>query len=172
MFNTTLLHEIIAKKTHYDVIIGGSTLPADFEKGCVIINLINSTPLTQSFKDFSSIQTKDNTSTIKSTNLVRNNYQLDLYRINPRNFEYLDIEVQAQRLREYLNSYDVADYMEKIGADILPVTSQITFLSEFNEQKKLINRAFFEIAVVFTIQGEQNINIFDKITLENKLIGG
>lgn len=172
MFNTTLLHEIIAKKTHYDVIIGGSTLPADFEKGCVIINLINSTPLTQSFKDFSSIQTKDDTSTIKSTNLVRNNYQLDLYRSNPRNLEYLDIEVQAQRLREYLNSYDVADYMEKIGADILPVTSQITFLSEFNEQKKLINRAFFEIAVVFTIQGEQNTNIFDKIALENKLIGG
>ena len=172
MFNTTFLHEIIAKKTPYDVIIGGSYLPADFEKGCVIINLINSQAITQSFKDFSKIETKDNTSTIKSTNLVKNNYQLDLYRSNPRNFEYLDIEVQAQRLREYLNSYDVADYMAKIGADILPVTSQITFLSEFNEQKKLINRAFFEIAVVFTIQGEQNTNIFDKITIENKLTGG
>lgn len=172
MFNTTLLHEIIAKKTHYDVIIGGSDLPANFDKGCVIINLINSTPLTQSFKDFSSIQTKDNISTIKSTNLVRNNYQLDLYRSNPRNFEYLDVEIQAQRLREYLNSYDVADYMEKIGAEILPTISQITFLTDFNEQKKLINRAFFEIAVVFTIEGEQNTNIFDKITLENTLIGG
>ena len=172
MFNTTLLHEIIAKKTPYDVIIGGSTLPADFEKGCVIINLINSQALTHSFKDFSKIETKDNTSTIKSTNLARNNYQLDLYRSNPRNFEYLDIEIQAQRLREYLNSYEVAEYLDTHGADILPVTSQITFLSEFNEQKKLINRAFFEIAVVFTIQGEQDISIFDKITIENKLTGG
>ena len=172
MFNTTFLHEIIAKKTPYDVIIGGSYLPADFDKGCVIITLINSQVLTQSYKDFSKITTQDDTHTIQSSTLVQNNYQLDLYRSNPRNFEYLDIEVQAQRLREYLKSYDVADYMENIGAEILPTISQITFLTDFNEQKKLINRAFFEVSIIFDVINKQDVNIFDKITLENTLIGG
>ena len=172
MFNTTFLHEIIAKKTPYDVIIGGSYLPADFDKGCVIITLINSQVLTQSYKDFSKITTQDDTHTIQSSTLVQNNYQLDLYRSNPRNLEYIDVEIQAQRLREYLKSYDVADYMENIGAEILPTISQITFLTDFNEQKKLINRAFFEVSIIFDVINKQDVNIFDKITLENTLIGG
>lgn len=172
MFNTALLHEIIAKKTPYDVIIGGSYLPADFDKGCVIITLINSQALTQSYKDFSKIKTQDDMRAIQSITRLQNNYQFDLYRCNPRNLEYIDVEIQAQRLREYLKSYDVADYMEKIGAEILPAISQITFLTDFNEQKKLINRAFFEVSIIFDITNKQDVNIFDKIALENTLIGG
>lgn len=172
MFNTALLHEIIAKKTHYDVIIGGSDLPADFEKGCVIINLINSQALTQSYKDFSKIKTQNDMHVIQSTTRVQNNYQFDLYRCNPRNLEYIDLEIQAQSLREYLKSYDVAEYMENIGAEILPTISEITFLTDFNEQKKLVNRAFFEVSIIFNVTNTQDVNIFDKIALENKLIGG
>lgn len=172
MFNTALLYEIVAKQTPYDVIIGGSDLPADFEKGCVIINLINSQALTQSYKDFYKIKMQDDTRAIQSTTRVQNNYQFDLYRCNPRNLEYIDVEIQAQRLREYLKSYDVAEYMENIGAEILPTISQITFLTDFNEQKKLINRAFFEVSIIFDITNKQDVNIFDKITLENTLIGG
>lgn len=172
MFNTALLHEIIAKKTPYDVIIGGSYLPADFDKGCVIITLINSQALTQSYKDFSKIKTQDDMRAIQSITRLQNNYQFDLYRCNPRNLEYIDVEIQAQRLREYLKSYDVADYMEKIGAEILPAISQITFLTDFNEQKKLINRAFFEVSIIFDVTNKQDVNIFDKIALGNTLIGG
>ena len=172
MFNTALLYGIIAKQTPYDVIIGGSYLPADFDKGCVIINLINSQALTQSYKDFSKIKTQDDMRVIQSTTRVQNNYQFDLYRCNPRNLEYIDVEIQAQRLREYLKSYDVEEYMENIGAEILPAISQITFLTDFNEQKKLVNRAFFEVSIIFDTTNKQDVNIFDKITLENKLIGG
>ena len=77
MFNTALLYEIVAKQTPYDVIIGGSDLPANFDKGCVIITLINSQVLTQSYKDNSKITTQDDTHTIQSTTRVQNNYQFD-----------------------------------------------------------------------------------------------
>ena len=172
MFNTALLYEIVSKQTPYDVIIGGSDLPANFDKGCVIITLINSQVLTQSYKDFSKITTQGDTHTIQSITRVQNNYQLDLYRCNPRNLEYSDVEIQAQGLREYLKSYDVADYMQTIQAEILPTISQISFLTDFNEQKKLVNRAFFEVSIVFDVINMQDVNIFDKITLGNTLIGG
>lgn len=172
MFNTALLYEIVVKQTPYDVIIGGSDLPANFDKGCVIITLINSQVLTQSYKDFSKITTQDDTHTIQSTTRVQNNYQFDLYRCNPRNLEYIDVEIQAQSLREYLKSYDVADYMQTIQAEILPTISQITFLTDFNEQKKLVNRAFFEVSIIFDVTNIQDVNIFDKIALGNTLIGG
>lgn len=173
MFNTALLHKIIAENSPYDVILGGGDLPADFDKGCVIITLLNSQILTQSYKDFQNITTHfDNTHTIQSTSRVLNNYQFDLYRCNPRNLDYIDVEIQAQNLREFLKSYDVAEYMQTIGAEILPTISQINFLTDFNEQKKLINRAFFEVSIIFEVSNTQDVYIFDKITLENKLIGG
>lgn len=172
MFNTALLYEIVSKQTPYDVIIGGSDLPANFDKGCVIITLINSQVLTQSYKDFSKITTQGDTYTIQSTTRVQNNYQFDLYRCNPRNLECIDVEIQAQSLREYLKSYDVADYMQTIQAEILPTISQINFLTDFNEQKKLVNRAFFEVSIVFDVKNIQYVNTFDKIALENKLLIG
>lgn len=172
MFNTALLYEIVTKHTPYDVIIGGSDLPANLDKGCVIITLINSQVLTQSYKDFSKITTQEDTHTIQSTTRVQNNYQLDLYRCNPRNLEYIDVEIQAQTLREYLKSFDVQDYMKSIQAEILPTISQINFLTDFNDQKKLVNRAFFEVSVLFDVTNIQDVSIFDKITIENKLIGG
>lgn len=172
MFNTALLYEIVSKQTPYDVIIGGSDLPANFDKGCVIITLINSQVLTQSYKDFSKITTQGDTHTIQSITRVQNNYQFDLYRCNPRNLDYIDVEIQAQSLREYLKSYDVADYMQAIQAEILPTISQISFLTDFNDQKKLVNRAFFEVSIIFDVINMQDVNIFDKIALENKLLIG
>ena len=62
--------------------------------------------------------------------------------------------------------------MQTIQAEILPTISQISFLTDFNEQKKLVNRAFFEVSIIFDVTNMQDVNIFDKIALGNTLIGG
>ena len=62
--------------------------------------------------------------------------------------------------------------MKTIQAEILSTISQITFLNDFNEQKKLITRAFFEVSIIFDVTNIQDDNIFDKIALGNTLIGG
>lgn len=170
MFNTTLLYEIVKKGTPYDVIIGGGDLPANFDNGSVIITLLNSQTITQSHKDFETIKQED--STIQAYSVIQNNYQFDLYRANPKNHLYLDVEIEAQKLREYLKSYDVQEYLKAKEAEVLPTISQINFLNDFNEQKKLINRAFFEVSVCFKVYFTQEINIFDKIQITNNILGG
>lgn len=174
MFNTSLICEAIKGFLDYDVIVGGGGLPADFDKGCVIVTLINSKTLTQSYKDFSKIEiNQDKTlGNIQSKTLIQNTYQIDLYRQNPINLPYIDVEIQAQNLREYFKSYYSQEYFSKLNASILPTLSDINFLTDFTEQKKIINRAFFTLDVVFEINQTQSVDILDKIAINNLIIGG
>lgn len=172
MFDSTLLYSIISKGTSYDVIIGGGELASNFDKGSVIITLIQSKVLSQSYKDFEKIEQDEQGGYITAYTRIQNNYQFDLYRANPRNLGYIDVERESIALREYLKSYDVQEYLSKHNVSILPAISQISYLNDFTEQKKLINRAFFEVSVIFEVSSKEKVDMFDIITINNIIAGG
>lgn len=172
MFDTSKLWQILQRFTKYECIIGGGDLPANFDKGALIITLINSQTLTQSVKDFFTLHGEQDEFNITAKTLIQNNYQIDLYRQNPINAPYIDTEIESQKVREYLKSYEVQEYLKDLNASILPAISTIQYVTDFNEQKKLINRAFFEVSIVYNFEALQKVEKLDKITLNGNLIIG
>ena len=66
--------------TEYEVIIGGTLLTANLDKGALIVNLINSQNITSQFKDFKNLIVEDDKGYIKEYSYLQNTYQVDLYK--------------------------------------------------------------------------------------------
>lgn len=173
MFSEAVIYEALKPHTDFDIVIGGAGLTANFDKGCIIVNLLNSTPITRSDRNFKDLTiTSEGTGYITQSSLIKAIYQLDIYKINPSNTQFIHAYTEAQIIQETLKSMDTSDIFKANNAEILPSFGVINYLTEFNEQKRLVNRAFFDFAVIYQIGITQDIKTFDKILFDKNTIIG
>lgn len=147
-FNSKFLYNILKPKsdpeliTQYKVFIGGTVQVADYFNGAIIISLLNSKPLTSSSKFWDG----ENKIFVEKS-LIQRNYQIDIYKKNSQNVQVMEVEVEAEKIREWLKSFTVMEYLQSIGGSgILPNYKPINYTFEqINEE--FINRAFFDFSI-------------------------
>lgn len=168
-----ILYDLIAPITDYNIIIGGTILPANMAQGSVVITLISAKPLTRADHDLKHIITQGELKISPQSSVMQCNYQLDIYRINPANADYIHAHAEAFKIREYLQSHQASELLKENEAQILPLLTPISFLNDFTESKELVNRAYFEFSLINTYKLMQDVKTFDKIHLtQNQIIGG
>lgn len=173
MFSEAVLYEALRPHTDFDIVVGGAGLTANFDKGCIIVNPLNSAPITRSDRNFKDLTiTPEGTGYITQSSLIKITYQLDFYKVNPANTQYIHAYIEAQRMQEILKSMDVSEILKEHNTEILPSFGVINFLTEFNEQKRLVNRAFFDFEVISQVEITQEVKTFDKITIDKNTIIG
>lgn len=173
MFSEAVIFEALSPHTDFDIVIGGAGLTANFDKGCIIVNPLNSAPITRSDRNFKELTiTPEGTGIITQSSLIKATYQLDIYKVNPSNTQYIHAYVEAQRMQEILKSMGVSEIFKANDAEILPTFGVINYLTEFNEQKRLVNRAFFDFEVIYQIDITQEVKTFDKIIIDKDIITG
>ena len=169
MDNNVILFNLFKEITNYEIIIGGMAFPPDMEKGSLIINYINTIELSKSNK---SKPIKDGEILkIKEYSLQQTLLQIDFYRVNPLNLNYIDCMQEALKVKEWLKSYQIQSYLKDLDIEILPNIGTITYLTDFTEQKKLVNRAFFEVNLIHkSVQVEEQLQNIENVKFINKII--
>lgn len=161
--------------TSYEVVIGGTILPAKLKSGVILVTPLFSKAVTSQYNDLQSLEYNAETDTyaIKQSSYIENTYQLDIYKINDKNAQVIQAEVEAYKLREWLKSYEVSEYLAELKADILPIYDNIRFSSELLN-KELVNRASFEMKIISRVEISETTQIADKAKIQdiNILTGG
>lgn len=174
MFSTSDIYKMIKPEkspdliTSYEVVIGGTLLPAQLKKGVVLVSVINSRPITSQYDDLQDIVYDEQSDVylIKQGSYLQTTYQIDIYKINDKNARVIQAEVEAYKLYEWLKSYEVSEYLSSINASILPVYSSITFLSEYLN-RELVNRALFEISIISRIEIREQTDIAESAIIQD-----
>lgn len=179
MFNSENLYNLFKPKgnenliTNYQVVIGGTNLPADLENGSIILSPLLSETLGSQYKDLKNLITPLieplDYAFINETSLIKLVYQVDIYKINAYNLMYIEAEREAIKLKEWLKSYETMEYLKSLKSQILPCYSKISFSSElFN--KKFANRATFDFEIITLAEIQEKTAIADKIIIDNQNI--
>ena len=177
MFNTSLIYRLFKPLenenliTTYEVIVGGTNLPANLEKGAIIINPISSSVLGSQFKDLQNLEyfEEKGYALIKEYSLIKNTYQVDVYKVNASNLNYIEAEAEALKLREWLKSLEVIEYLKENKAEILPCYSNIAFTNELYNNK-FTNRASFDFEIANIVKINEITKVANKIILEKNII--
>ena len=182
MFSTQDLYKLFKPEsdenliTKYQVIIGGTIMPADLDNGTLIISPISSEVVTSQYKDFQNAiipndenNEKLNYALINETSLIKLTYQVDIYKVNSPNLAYIEVEREALKLREWLKSLQTIEYLTSLYSQILPCYSPISFGSELYN-KKFANRATFEFEIITLANIQEKTGIIDKITLKETIL--
>ena len=157
--------------TEYEVIIGGTLLTANLDKGALIVNLINSQNITSQFKDFKNLIVEDDKGYIKEYSYLQNTYQVDLYKVNSLEVSYIEVEREAIKIREWLKSFETIEYLQGLESGILPCYSQIGYSAELIN-KKFVNRAFFDFQIITRTEIKEAVGLVERAFIENTLILG
>lgn len=174
MFNSSYIYKLFKPEnspnliTSYEVVIGGTILPAKLKSGVILVTPLFSKAVTSQYNDLQSLKYDDETDTysINQSSYIENTYQLDIYKINDKNAQVIQAEVEAYKLREWLKSYEVSEYLAELKADILPIYDNIRFSSELLN-KELVNRASFEMKIISRVEISENTQVADKAKIEN-----
>lgn len=181
MFSTENLYNLLKPKdnpaliTNFEVIIGGTALTANLDKGAIIITPISSVPISSQDKKFKPLILIDDDGVqrgfIKEVSIIENTYQIDFYKVNASNIPYIEAEKEALKLREWLNSFECIEYLESLNGAMLPAYSTISYSSELLN-KKFVNRAFFEFKILTTSEIKERVGLIEKAIIEKSLILG
>lgn len=154
--------------TSYEVVIGGTILPAKLKKGVILVTPLFSKVITSQYNDLQSLEYKaeSDTYSIKQSSYIENTYQVDLYKINDKNAQVIQVEIEAYKVREWLKSYEVSEYLANLEATILPIYDNIRFSSELLN-KELVNRASFEMKIISIVEISEITEVADKAKIEN-----
>ena len=158
--------------TAYEVIIGGTALTANFHKGVILVNVLSSKAVTSQYNDITKLNHDDETDiySINQSSHIETKYQIDIYKINAKNAQVIEAEVEAFKIREWLKSYTISEYLDSINADILPFYGEIRFSSEFLN-KDLVNRASFDISIISKIEIKEPTAVADKaLIIDNHIL--
>ena len=171
------LYEALSGFTSFDVIFGGNSLVANFDRGAVILTPITQKPITRSVREWQNVTLNEGEDTkgveiptINQFSLIATTYQCDVYRVNPSNIDYISANREATLIQEFLKSMEVSEKLAEAQSEILPSFTNISFLTDFNEQKKLVNRAFFEFVIISQISVKESINIVKNAKINNEII--
>lgn len=166
MLNATILYNLLKPISNYEIIIGGTTLPINFYKGVVVITYLDSMNLSNSYKDFQNPINVNGEFYINETTITRNNYQVDVYKINKFNITEIESHKEALKIKEYLKSYQAMEYMKKHNAEIIPCYDNIKFSHETNGKGDIVDRAFFTMSIITLETIKEKINAIEKINFK------
>ena len=159
--------------TSYEVVIGGTALPANMEKGVIIIHPLSSRPVSSQFKDFSTIlepTAEGEPYKIPEMSALQLDYQCDIYKINDLNALEIQAEVEAHKIREWLCGMESTEYLAGLKAQILPIYSQLRFSSELLPTQQFANRVSFDFSILSTKIIKEWVNVVDKAIIKKTLI--
>ena len=78
--------------------------------------------------------------------------------------------MEAFKIREWLKSYTINEYLDSINANILPFYGEIRFSSEFLN-KDLVNRASFDISIISKIEIKEPTKVANKaLIIDNHIL--
>lgn len=176
MFNSEHLYHLFKPKenpnliTSYNVVIGGGGIAADFNKGVIVLNALNSRAVSSNIRKFNQlpenefVENKEHFSKVREYSFVETMYQVDIYKKNAQNILFLECEKEALKLKQWLNSYEVAEYLYMLDTEILPAYSVTQFSNEMIENK-LVQRATFDFAIITRVEIMENVGVVDKATI-------
>ena len=159
--------------TSYEVVIGGTALPANMEKGVIIIHPLSSRPVSSQFKDFNTIlepTAEGEPYRIAEMSALQLDYQCDIYKINDLNALEIQAEVEAHKIREWLSGMESTEYLAGLKAQILPIYSQLRFSSELLPTQQFANRVSFDFSILSTKIIQEWVNVVDKAIIKKTLI--
>lgn len=159
--------------TSYEVVIGGTALPANMEKGVIIIHPLSSRPVSSQFKDFNTIlepTAEGEPYKIAEMSALQLDYQCDIYKINDLNALEIQAEVEAHKIREWLCGMESTEYLAGLKAQILPIYSQLRFSSELLATQQFANRVSFDFSILSTKIIKEWVNVVDKAIIKKTLI--
>ena len=159
--------------TSYEVVIGGTALPANMEKGVIIIHPLSSRPVSSQFKDFNTIlepTAEGEPYKIAEMSALQLDYQCDIYKINDLNALEIQAEVEAHKIREWLSGMESTEYLAGLKAQILPIYSQLRFSSELLPTQQFANRVSFDFSILSTKIIQEWVNVVDKAIIKKTLI--
>ena len=159
--------------TSYEVVIGGTALPANMEKGVIIIHSLSSRPVSSQFKDFNTIlepTAEGEPYKIPEMSALQLDYQCDIYKINDLNALEIQAEVEAHKIREWLCGMESTEYLAGLKAQILPIYSQLRFSSELLPTQQFANRVSFDFSILSTKIIKEWVNVVDKAIIKKTLI--
>ncbi len=181
MFSAENLYNLLKPKnkknliTDFEVIIGGTALTANLDKGAIVITPTSSVPITSQDKRFKPLILVDDEGTqrgfIKEVSIIENAYQIDFYKVNAPNLPYIEAEKEAIKIREWLNSFECIEYLESLNSAMLPAYGGINYSSELLN-KKFVNRAFFEFKILTTSEIKEEVGLIERAFIEKTLILG
>lgn len=184
MFDSANLYNLLKPKenpnliTKYNVIIGGGGISADFNKGVIVLNLLQSHPVSSNIKKFKDLDKKEfvenekHYSTIREYSFIQADYQLDIYKKNAQNILFVECEREVNKIKQWLNSYEAAEYLASLDSEILPAYATTSFFNEMIENK-LVQRASFDFSIISRVEISENVGVVDKATIGNfNLYGG
>lgn len=174
MFSSSYIYKLFKPEsnpdliTAYEVVIGGTILPAKLKNGVILVTPLFSRAVTSQYNDLESLEydADSDTYSIKQSSYIENTYQIDIYKINDKNAQVIQAEVEAYKVREWLKSYEISEYLATLKADILPIYDNIRFSSELLN-KELVNRASFEMKIISKVEISEPTQVADKAKIEN-----
>ena len=159
--------------TRYEVVIGGTALPANMEKGVIIIHPLSSRPVSSQFKDFSTIlepKTEGEPYEIPEMSALQLDYQCDIYKINDLNALEIQAETEAHKIREWLSGMQCTEYLAGLKAQMLPIYTPLRFTSELLPTQQFANRVSFDFSILSTKIIKEWVNVVDKAIIKKTLI--
>ena len=159
--------------TSYEVVIGGTALPANMEKGVIIIHPLSSRPVSSQFKDFNTIlepKAEGKPYEIPEMSALQLDYQCDIYKINDLNVLEIQAEIEAHKIREWLSGMQCTEYLAGLKAQMLPIYTPLRFSSELLPTQQFANRVSFDFSILSTKIIKEWVNVVDKAIIKKTLI--
>lgn len=154
--------------TSYPVIIGATNSVASLDNGVWIINLVGSSPLTKS----EAVLSKEGDQYFETQrSIISTSYQIDFYKMfDNANDTLFVVQEEAYKMREWLNSIEIANYLQALNAEILPTISTINFTSELSDTKSMLSRASFDFEIVSWQDVKIEVNVAKTAIIEKGVI--
>lgn len=172
MFNSENLYNMLKPAsnrnliTAYDVYVGGTMLPINYSKGAVIIYTLNSNDQTSQNKDmFNLVNSKE-----VGSSRIGITYQIDVYKKNAKNLTYIEAEKEAIKIKEWLKSFEIEEYLATLESEILTPYSGLRYLPNEEINKEFINRVSFDFTIITTSEIFESVNIIDKVIFDKTII--
>ena len=166
MFDSSKIYKMLKPDSNPDLItklpvfIGGTTAVPDLINGAIIVHLINNKPVTSQYKNMQDI----NLDNEKGSSKVELTFQLDVYKQNAKNVKYIEVEKEVINIQEWLKSFEVQEYLDSLGAEILPNYSLVRHIPNVEHNSTFTNRASFDFVII------SNNSIFEKVTIIDKIV--
>ena len=161
--------------TSYEVVIGGTALPANMEKGVIIIHPLSSRPVSSQFKDFNTIlepTAEDEPYKIPEMSALQLDYQCDIYKINDLNALEIQAEIEAHKIREWLSGMQCTEYLAGLKAQMLPIYTPLRFTSELLPTQQFANRVSFDFSILSMKIIKEWVNVIDEVVKKTLILKG
>ena len=152
--------------TEYQVFIGGTKYSPNLASGVVMIRPLSTKDMTSQFKNMTDIA--DDKEMGKS--IIGITYQVDIYKENSKTATSIEVEAEAIKIKEWLKSFEIQEYLEGLDSEILPNYSSIRMFPNEEINKAFINRAGFDFTIITNSEIFESVDIIDKIIFDNEII--